>query len=81
MKPALCSLPARWVNPAENVRATAPLSFTDRHALADKVEKWFVTRERTMRRNRVISIPPIEIARNPANVIGALHELGYLKRP
>ncbi len=81
MKPALCSLPARWVDPAENARSAAPLSFTARHDLADKVEKWFVSRERRMRRNRVISIPPISIARDPANVIGALHELGYLKKP
>ena len=58
---------------------SAPLSFSERHDLADKVEKRFLRAERGMRRNRVISIPPIEIRRDPANVIGMLREMGYLR--
>lgn len=61
------------------MKPKTPMSFTERHDLAERVEKWFLACERSMRRNRVISCPPIEIARTTANIIGALHELGYLK--
>lgn len=56
-----------------------PMLFSQRHDLADKVEKRIAQHERAMRRNRVISVPPISIARTTANIIGILEELGWLR--